>query len=223
MTWRGWIRGGCPRSSYRCWTKDSFGPYLCRTEADRTWRGWSRGGCPRSSYRCWTEDRFRSYLCGLRQTGLGEDGAEEGVLVALTVAGLRTESGHTYVGLRQAGLGEDGAGCPRSSYRCWTEDRFRSYLCRTEADRTWRGWSQEGVLVAPTVAGLRTESGHTYVGLRQAGLGEDGAEEGVLVALTVAGLRTHSGQGNLTQTCDSAMSQDDIAFCSVVLDRIRNF
>jgi hypothetical protein len=49
---------------------------------------------------------------GLRQTGLGEDGAEERVLVALTVAGL--------------------------------QDRFRSYLCRTEAGRTWRGWSRGG-------------------------------------------------------------------------------
>ncbi len=59
-TWRGWSQGGCPRSSYRCWTKDRFRSYLCRTEADRTWRGWSRGECPRSSYRCWTKDRFGS-------------------------------------------------------------------------------------------------------------------------------------------------------------------
>jgi hypothetical protein len=45
----------------------------------------------------------------------------------------------------------------------------------------------------------------TYVGLRQTGLGEDGAKEGVLVALAVAGLRTDSGQCNLKQTWDSAM------------------
>jgi hypothetical protein len=46
---------------------------------------------------------------------------------------------------------------------------------------------------------------HTYVGLRQTGLGEDGAEEGVLVALTVAGLRTDAGQCHLTQTSDSGL------------------
>jgi hypothetical protein len=42
-------------------------------------------------------------------------------------------------------------------------------------------------------------SHHTYVGLRQTGLGEDGAEEGVLVALAVAGLRTDSGHCNFVE------------------------